>query len=73
MLSIDLIIGYIYSQTSLDKKKNYQFNLASKYWMVFDKNNTLNDWIKPFVFKYANSYGLCKKQWLQTKCPQVQE
>lgn len=30
-------IGYVYSQTSLEKKKNDQFNLASKYKLAVDK------------------------------------
>ena len=66
-------IEYVCSQTSLKKKKNNLLNLATKYWMVVDKDNTLSDWIKPFVFKCAYLYGLCKNQLLQTKYPQVRE
>lgn len=67
-----ILLHRVYLFTSLEKKKRNQFNLATKYCMVVEKNNTISDWIQPFVFKCAFSHGLCKNQLLQTKCPQVE-
>ena len=70
-----ILLHRVYLFTSLEKKKRNQFNLATKYCMVVEKNNTISEFNHLYSnvlfhmdYVKINSCKLSVLRWKVTKC-----